>query len=265
MKEREIAIVTGGSGGIGRCTAMSLAKAGCKVYELSRHAKEGTPGVEHLTADMTDEASVQAAVAEVERREGRIDILVCNAGFGISGAAEYTSPDDAHAQLELNLYGADRAARAVIPVMRAQGGGRIVCMSSIAGILPIPFQLWYSVSKAAINAYVLALQNEVRPFGISVCAVMPGDISSGFTSNRKKTLREDAYGGRVARSVAKMEHDEETGMSPETAGEFIAKTALRKSSSPLIALGLPYKAAAAAAKILPRRLSNRIIGMMYAK
>ena len=164
MKEREIAIVTGGSGGIGRCTAMSLAKAGCKVYELSRHAKEGTPGVEHLTADMTDEASVQAAVAEVERREGRIDILVCNAGFGISGAAEYTSPDDAHAQLELNLYGADRAARAVIPVMRAQGGGRIVCMSSIAGILPIPFQLWYSVSKAAINAYVLALQNEVRPF-----------------------------------------------------------------------------------------------------
>ena len=145
---------------------MSLAKAGCKVYELSRHAKEGTPGVEHLTADMTDEASVQAAVAEVERREGRIDILVCNAGFGISGAAEYTSPDDAHAQLELNLYGADRAARAVIPVMRAQGGGRIVCMSSIAGILPIPFQLWYSVSKAAINAYVLALQNEVRPFGI---------------------------------------------------------------------------------------------------
>lgn len=265
MKEREIAIVTGGSGGIGRCTAMSLAKAGCKVYELSRHAKEGTPGVEHLTADMTDEQSVQAAVAEVERREGRIDILVCNAGFGISGAAEYTTPEDAHAQLELNLYGADRAARAVIPVMRAQGGGRIVCMSSIAGILPIPFQLWYSVSKAAINAYVLALQNEVRPFGISVCAVMPGDISSGFTANRKKTLREDAYGGRVSRSVARMEHDEETGMSPEAAGEFIAKTALRKNSRPLIALGLPYKAAAAAAKLLPRRLSNRIIGMMYAK
>ena len=262
MKEREVAIVTGGSGGIGRCTAMSLAKAGCKVYELSRHAKEGTPGVEHLTADMTDEQSVQAAVAEVERREGRIDILVCNAGFGISGAAEYTTPEDAHAQLELNLYGADRAARAVIPVM---GGGRIVCMSSIAGILPIPFQLWYSVSKAAINAYVLALQNEVRPFGISVCAVMPGDISSGFTANRKKTLREDAYGGRVSRSVARMEHDEETGMSPEAAGEFIAKTALRKNSRPLIALGLPYKAAAAAAKLLPRRLSNRIIGMMYAK
>lgn len=244
---------------------MALARAGCRVYEFSRREKAPAPGVEHLTADMTDEASVQAAVAEVERREGRIDILVCNAGFGISGAAEYTAPEDAHAQLELNLYGADRAARAVIPVMRAQGGGRIVCMSSIAGILPIPFQLWYSVSKAAINAYVLALQNEVRPFGISVCAVMPGDIASGFTANRKKTLREDAYGGRVARSVARMEHDEETGMSAEDAAAYVAKMALRRRSSPLKALGAPYKAAAAAAKLLPRRVSNYIVGRMYAK
>ena len=141
---RKVAIVTGGSGGIGRCTALALARAGCRVYEFSRHDKGGAGDVLHVTADMTDEASVQAAVAEVERREGRIDVLVCNAGFGISGAAEYTNPEDAHAQLELNLYGADRAARAVIPIMRAQGGGRIVCMSSIAGILPIPFQLWYS-------------------------------------------------------------------------------------------------------------------------
>lgn len=265
MNTSKVAIVTGGSGGIGRCTAMALARAGCRVYEFSRREKAPTPGVEHLTADMTDEASVQAAAAEVERREGRIDILVCNAGFGISGAAEYTAPEDAHAQLELNLYGADRAARAVIPVMRAQGGGRIVCMSSIAGILPIPFQLWYSVSKAAINAYVLALQNEVRPFGISVCAVMPGDIASGFTANRKKTLREDAYGGRVARSVARMEHDEETGMSAEDAAAYVAKMALRRRSSPLKALGAPYKAAAAAAKLLPRRVSNYIVGRMYAK
>lgn len=258
------AIVTGGSGGIGRCTAAALAAAGCRVYELSRHERP-QPGVTHLAADVTDFAQVRAAVDEVLAREGRVDILVCNAGFGISGAAELTSAADAHAQLELNLFGMDNACRAVLPAMRAQGGGRIVCMSSIAGILPIPFQLWYSVSKAAINAYVLALQNEVRPFGISVCAVMPGDIASGFTANRKKTIREDAYGGRVARSVARMEHDEETGMSPEAAGAFIAKTALRKSSRPLIALGLPYKAAAAAAKLLPRRFSNLIIGKMYAK
>ena len=159
----------------------------------------------------------------------------------------------------------DNTVRAALKHMRAGGGGRIVCMSSIAGILPIPFQLWYSVSKAAIDAYVLALQNEVRPFNISVCAVLPGDIHSGFTGARRKTAEAGPYGERVARSVAKMEHDEETGMSPEAAGAYIAKMALRRSSSPLKALGLPYKAAAVAAKFLPRRVSNYIVGRMYAK
>ena len=140
---------------------------------------------------------MKAAVDEVMARAGRIDILVCNAGFGISGAAELTSSADAHAQLELNLFGMDNSVKAVLPHMRATGGGRIVCMSSIAGILPIPFQLWYSVSKAAIDAYVLALQNEVRPFNISVCAVLPGDIKSGFTGARRKTM--EAGGLRRAR------------------------------------------------------------------
>ena len=260
----KVAIVTGGSGGIGRCTAHSLAEAGCRVFELSRHG-ESDAAVEHVTCDVTDEGAVRTAVAEVTERAGRVDILVCNAGFGISGAAELTSSADAHAQLELNLFGMDNAVRAVLPQMRAQRGGRIVCMSSIAGILPIPFQLWYSVSKAAIDAYVLALQNEVRPFGISCCAVLPGDIRSGFTSARRKTPEAGAYGERVARSVAKMEHDEETGMSPESAGAYVAKVALMRRSAPMKALGVPYKAAAMAAKLLPRRVSNYIVGRMYAK
>ena len=260
----KVAIVTGGSGGIGRCTARSLAGAQCRGFEFSRH-EVAAEGVEHITCDVTDEDAVRAAVAEVVRRAGRVDILVCNAGFGISGAAELTSSADAHAQLELNLFGMDNSVRAVLPQMRAQGGGRIVCMSSIAGILPIPFQLWYSVSKAAIDAYVLALQNEVRPFNISVCAVLPGDIRSGFTGARRKTVEEGAYAGRVARSVAKMEHDEETGMSPEQAGAYVARVALLRRSSPLKALGVPYKAAAMAAKLLPRRVSNYIVGRMYAK
>jgi short-subunit dehydrogenase len=262
---KKVAIVTGGSGGIGRCTAAELSRKGCKVYEFSRHEKKAE-GVEHIDADMTDEEQVKAAMAEVLRREGHIDILVNNAGFGISGAAELTEPKDAHAQLELNLYGMDRATRAVLPAMRENGGGRIVCMSSIAGILPIPFQLWYSVSKAAINAYVLALQNEVRPFNISVCAVMPGDIASGFTDARKKSCSGDEiYSGRIERSVAVMEKDERGGMSPEQAGKYIAKKALQKSSRPLCALGFAYKCAAMAAKLLPRRLSNRIVGLIYAK
>ena len=261
----KIAIVTGGSGGIGRCTAAALRDAGCKVYELSRHDKPA-PGIEHLTADMTDEAQVRAAVEQVLAREGRIDILVNNAGFGISGAAELTDSKAAHAQLELNLFGMDNATKAVLPAMRRQGSGRIVCMSSIAGILPIPFQLWYSVSKAAINAYVLALQNEVRPFGITVCAIMPGDIASGFTAAREKSdLGDDVYAGRIQRSVSVMERDEQGGMSPAYAGAYVAKMALKEHSKPLVALGNSYKAVAVLAKLLPRRLSNWLIGRIYAK
>ena len=262
---KKIAIVTGGSGGIGRCTAAALHQAGCTVYEFSRREKP-QEGIVHLTADMTDEAQVRAAVEEVLRREGRIDILVNNAGFGISGAAELTESKDAHAQLELNLFGMDNATKAVLPAMRAHGGARIVCMSSIAGILPIPFQLWYSVSKAAINAYVLALQNEVRPFGITVCAIMPGDIASGFTDARKKSdAGDDVYAGRIQRSVAVMEKDERGGMTPEYAGSYVAKIALLERSKPLVALGTSYKGAAVLAKLLPRRLSNWIVGLIYAK
>ena len=215
---------------------------------------------------MTDEAQVRAAIDEVISREGRIDILVNNAGFGISGAAELTDTKDSHAQLELNVFGTDNVTRAVLPHMRAHGGGRIVCMSSIAGIVPIPFQLWYSVSKAAIIAYVLALQNEVKPFNISVCAIMPGDIASGFTDARKKSgARDDVYAGRIERSVAVMEHDERTGMSAEYAGRFVAKYALKKNSRPLVAMGAAYKGAAALVKLLPRQTSNWLVGKIYAK
>ena len=259
-----VAIVKGGSGGIGRCTAAALHHAGCIVYEFSRHEKPAR-GVRHISADMTKEDEVRAAVEEVFRREGRIDILVNNAGFGISGAAETTKSEDAHAQLELNLFGMDNATKAVLPIMREQRSGRIIFMSSIAGIVPIPFQLWYSVSKAAIIAYVLALQNEIRPWGITLCAIMPGDIASGFTdARRKSSAGDDVYAGRIERSVAVMEKDERGGMTVEYAGNYVAKYALKKNSRPLVSLGTKYKFVAVAAKLLPRRFSNWLVGKIYA-
>ena len=264
-KEKQVAVVTGGSSGIGRETALSLTQKGCTVYELSR--RENPPyGVNHITADVTDEDQVNRAIEEIITREGQIDILVSNAGYGISGAAEMTASADSHAQLELNLFGTDNVIRAVLPHMRGQNSGRIVCVSSVAGILPIPFQLWYSVSKAAIAAYVLALQNEIRPYGITVCAVLPGDIATGFTDARQKDDCKDSdYGERVRRSVAVMEKDERGGMSPKKAGEYIAKLAVKKNSRPLKAIGFSYKAIAVLAKLLPRRLSNYIVGKLYAK
>lgn len=262
---KQVAIVTGGSSGIGLCTANALAERGCTVYELSRSGA-ASDTVIHLTADVANEHQVRAAIDEVINLEGRIDILVCNAGSGISGAVEFTSVEDAKRLLDVNFFGAVNAVRAALPHMRRSGGGRIVCLSSIAGVLPIPFQTYYSVSKSAINALVMGLSNELRPFGITACAVMPGDVRTGFTAARQKLHDgDDIYDGRIARSVAAMEKDEKSGMPPEIIARAVCRAALRRRPPPLSPVGLQYRFFALLSRILPRRLINRILFSMYAR
>ena len=260
----KIAVVTGGTSGIGRETALYLANHDCTVYELSRRA-EGVAGLRHISADVTDELSVQAAVSQILAEAGRIDILVNSAGFGISGAVEFTDTEEAIRQMNVNFFGMVRMNRAVIAAMRQQGGGRIVNLSSVAAPVPIPFQTYYSASKAAINSYTMALGNELRPFGITVCAVQPGDIKTGFTAARRKvTQGDDVYGGRISRSVERMERDEQNGMDPAQAGTFVAKVALKTGNKTLYTIGFSYKAAVLLTKILPARALNRLIGKIYA-
>lgn len=259
----KVAIVTGGSSGIGLQTAKHLQQSGCRVYEFSRREAADSPFV-HISVDVTDEAGVRAAVDRVLKEEGRVDILVNCAGFGISGAVEFTELADAKRQIDVNFFGMVNCSKAVMTAMREAGGGRIVNISSVAGPVPIPFQTFYSASKAAINSYTCAVRNEVGPYGISVCAVQPGDISTGFTDARKKSLEgDDIYGGRISKSVAVMEKDERGGMKPETAGAYVAKIALKKRVKPLYAIGFVYKLFCVLMKILPIGLANKIIGMIY--
>lgn len=261
----KVVIITGGSSGIGLCTAAALRDRGCKVYELSRRDSE-VAGITHIKCDVTDEAQIAAAVGQVMAENGRIDILINNAGFGISGAVEFTDTADVRRLFDVNFFGMVRMNRAVLPLMRRQGGGRIVNLSSVAAPVPIPFQTYYSAGKAAVNSYTMALSNEVKPFGISVCAVMPGDIKTGFTSARQKNIAgDDIYGGRITRSVAGMEKDEQTGMDPAKAGAFIASVALKNSRKPLYTIGFGYKCAVFLTKILPARWLNALIGQLYAK
>ena len=150
--------------------------------------------------------------------------------------------------------------------MRRANGGRIVCTSSVAGAIPIPFQTYYSVSKAAVNAYVRALRCELRPFGIGVCAVMPGDIATGFTAAREKSpAGDDVYGGRIARSVTGMEKDEKNGGTPDAAGRFLARRALQRRVRPLYTIGLKYQVFNFIAALMPKRLLGWCIYQMYAK
>ena len=262
---KKVVLLTGGSSGIGLSTARALCSAGCTVYEMSRKPSENPPIV-HLPGDVSREEDARRAVETVLQREGRLDILINNAGFGISGAIEFTTPEEARKQMDVNFFGMVHMCYAALPAMRKAGGGRIVNLSSVAAPVAIPFQAYYSASKAAINAYSQALANEVRPYGVSVCAVMPGDIRTGFTAAREKTIEGDGeYGGRIARSVEKMEHDEQNGMDPERAGAYIASLALRRSVKPLYAIRLDYKFFVILSRILPVRLLSYLVYQLYAK
>ena len=254
----KVVIVTGGTSGIGLAAVKALREKGCTVYALSRHGD--------IPCDVSDEASARAAVEQVLQREGRVDILVNCAGFGISGAAELTPLETAKRQLDVNLFGTANMVNAVIPAMRRQGSGRIVNTGSVAGFVPIPFQAWYSASKAAVQSYTMAMANELRPFGITLAAVLPGDTKTGFTAARNKIDdRSNLYQGRIERSVARMEHDEQNGVPAETVGRLIARVALKKRVKPLYIPGFSYNLVNVLIRILPSGLANRLIGLLYAK
>ena len=263
---KKVAIVTGGTSGISRATALALQEHGYTVYELSRRA-EGMPDIRHIVADITKEETLQAAVEQVLAVAGRLDLVVNNAGFGISGAIEFTDTQETQRLFDTLFFGMVRMNRCVIPLMRQQGRGRIVNISSVAAPVPIPFQAYYSAGKAAINAYTMALASELRPFGVTVCAVMPGDIKTGFTAARHKIIDgDDIYQGRIGRSVQRMEHDEQTGMDPAKVGRYIAAVASREGSHhPLYATRIDYKFFVFLTKVLPARFLNWLIYQLYGK
>lgn len=259
----KIAIVTGGTSGIGLCTAAALHEKGCKVYTFSRR-EFSDPRFTHIRVDVTDPDAAEAAVRRVYEKEGRLDIVVNCAGFGISGAIEFTPAEDAKRQMDVNFFGMVNVNKPALTIMRKQGAGRIVNTSSMAAVFAIPFQAYYSASKAAINSYTCALLNEVKQYGISVCAVQPGDIKTGFTAARKKIeAGDEEYGGRISRSVAKMEKDEQSGLDPQKAGDFIAKVAMKKSVKPLYTIDFISGAECILDRILPKGLAYKIVGSMY--
>ena len=279
MLKGKTAVVTGGSRGIGKAICLKFAENGADIAFLyagnTVKAEETVKELEGLgvkakayQCNVADADAVAAVIKEIVKDFGGIQILVNNAGFGISGAVEFTDTEEAERQFNVNFFGMVRMNRAVIAAMRSRGGGRIVNLSSVAAPVPIPFQTYYSASKAAINSYTMALANELRPFGITVCAVidrMPGDIHTGFTAARRKVAEGDEiYAGRISRSVKRMEHDEQTGMDPAKAGAFVGRVALKTGHKPLYTIGFAYKAAVFLTKILPAGALNWLIGKIYA-
>ena len=255
-------VISGGSSGIGKATASLFVERGWRVFELSRHGQDGD-GITHIPCDVCDSASCQAALQQVMTLTDRIDVAISNAGFGISGPVEFTDIADAEHQMDVNFMGAVRFTQAVLPYLRAQQGGRIIYTSSVAAVLPVPYQSFYSASKAAINALALALANEVRAFGISVSVMMPGDVSTGFTDARRKSSAGEEVYTHAEKAVSSMERDERGGMKPIQMARLFYHIATCRSPRPQYVGGFQYRVLCFLDRILPKRLVNWIEGTMY--
>lgn len=259
---KKVLLLTGGSSGIGKATALLFANHGYTVYELSRHGQSDQQ-VQHIYCDVTVPSQVQDAVNTVIEKEQQIDLLINNAGFGISGSIEFTTTEEAHRQFEVNFFGALNVVQAVLPIMRKQQSGTIIFTSSVAAVLSIPYQAFYSATKSAINALALALRNEVAPFNIKVTALMPGDVSTGFTDARDKSVAGSEVYSHLEKAVAAMEKDERGGMTAEYIARQFLCIARKRNPAPLYTAGWQYRIFVVLEKLLPKRLSNWIVGKIY--
>jgi NAD(P)-dependent dehydrogenase (short-subunit alcohol dehydrogenase family) len=217
-------LVTGASSGIGAATAELLAARGWHVYGTSRRAlaRSGPPGVRWLAMDVRDDASVREAVACALAEAGGLAGAVCNAGFGIFGSVEEVPIELAREQLETNFFGVLRTLRAVLPSMRERAEGRIVVVGSLAGRAPIPFQAHYSASKAALDALVLALRNELHATGVLASLVEPGDIATPFNDAMHwGDPAASVYGERARRVELRVRESLPRAPGPETVAKQI--------------------------------------------
>ena len=184
MKNNKVILLTGASSGIGYDTAVALAQQGHKVYAAARRVDRMEPlrqyGIVPLKMDVTDEASMQEGVKTLLDAEGRIDVLINNAGYGYFGAVENVPMDDARNQLEVNVFGLARLCQLVLPTMRAQHSGRIINTASVAGRAVFYYGGWYHVSKYAVESLSDAMRMELKPFGIDVVIIEPGAIKTNW-------------------------------------------------------------------------------------
>jgi NAD(P)-dependent dehydrogenase (short-subunit alcohol dehydrogenase family) len=225
MPENRVAVVTGASSGIGQAVARDLAAAGFRVFGASRSAPAKPDGeIEQVTMDVCDDASVRDGVAMVLRETGRIDVLVNNAGYLCAGAIEEISLADAKAQFETNYFGVVRASLAVLPGMRERRQGHIISVSSLAGLVPVPFWGHYNASKFAVEGLMETLRHEARPFGIQIAMVEPGNIKTPFYV-RPPAAGMDAYAGARGRAYDAMSVYERKAPGPDVVARKVVAIA----------------------------------------
>lgn len=259
---KKVVIITGASSGIGLATANFLTDKGYTVYGISK-AEFASEKFKHYNCDVCDTNQMSEIFKQIYEKEHQIDILINNAGMGISGAVEYIKKRDLDIIFDVNIKAVIMLSGLALPYLR-ETKGKIINISSVAAPISIPYQACYSATKSAIESFSKALANEVKSQKIKVCCVRPGDTKTGFTANRIKTeVENDVYGKKITKSVKKMEKDEQNGTPPVKVSKLIYKMAKRKNPPLTVTVGLGYKTLCLLAKFLPTKFVNYIVGKLY--
>lgn len=267
MPEKKVVLITGASSGLGRACAANLVGKGFTLFGTSRQPAEMPTGVQPIALDVTNDVSVAQAVTAVLKKAPRIDVLVNNAGMGIAGSIEETSIEEARRQFEVNFFGAMRLCQQVIPVMRKQGNGRIVNISSLAGTIGLPFQGLYSASKFALEGLSEAMRLELEPFKIQVVVIQPGDFRTRFTASRsvvEAAQNSQTYGSRFATALQRYVAEENNGADPHLVAELLHRIILARSPRLRYRVGAwSQRAFVGIRPFLPDKLFTRLLANYY--
>lgn len=264
---KKVILITGVSSGIGAVCAELLSKSGYTVYGTSRKTQPSHGQFEVVKMDVTDEESIQSAIQYVIGKEKRIDILINNAGIGIAGPLENSSMEEIQLQFDVNFFGVVRMCKAVIPIMKAQQGGTIINVSSLGGILGMPFQAYYAAAKFAIEGFSESMHMELKRFKIKTVLIEPGDIKTNFTDNRiivKNAQGKDPDLDAFNNALKVIVNDETHGADPVMVARLILKIISKKNP------GLRYPATSfeqglvpILRRLLPYSLFEKIIASHY--
>ncbi|MFA7075078.1 MAG: SDR family NAD(P)-dependent oxidoreductase [Candidatus Izemoplasmatales bacterium] len=258
-------VISGASSGIGFATANFLQSKGYNVIGLSRKYPIEQYKFKYLLCDITKETDVVNCCNEINKLFDNVEVLINCAGMGVSGALEYSSLEEGKRIFDVNVFGQFLLTKNMLPLLRKAKSPRIINIGSVAGILTIPFQTFYSMTKAAITSFSEGLRIELAPFNIQVSTVHPGDIQTGFTKNREmpKTIENSLYNERIKVSIERMARDEENGMSALSVSKVIFKL-IRKKRMPIAkTVGFQYKVFVLLNRLLPKKLVSYVIKKMY--
>ena len=265
---KKVVLVTGISSGFGKQIAHLLAKEGLTVYGTIRKDCGTSDLVNVLKMDLTDIESIKRTVETIHRKEGRIDVLINNAGMHTGGPIETTPVENIMLQMDTSFLGTVLLTREVLPLMRKQGSGTIINFSSIGGLMGLPLQAFYSSSKFAVEGFSEALRMEVRAFNIKVIVINPGDFHTSNSANRRNFLaptgQEDPYRDQYKKTLAIIEKDESNGWSPEVLARKVVKIVKCKNPHPRYIIStLEQKFAVILKNILPAGWFMKILASHY--